>query len=142
MASVVAADQMGERVGVRGAYERYVRTFGTKRVDEIVKLHADDGIFWLHTGREAVRGRPAIEAAFQGFFDAWPEFGFEIYRTMFTESAWILDWAVTAVLKGADGAPRKIKFHALDIVDVDDDGQVARKETFIDLAQVKAALEG
>lgn len=127
--------------GIEALYERYVGTFGTKDVARIVELHAEDGVFQLHTGREPVRGRAAIAATFQGFFDQWPQFGFELHRTLFTPDAWILDWSVTAVLPGATG-PRPISFHALDVVNVDDHGLVSRKETFIDLAQVKAALEG
>ena len=131
-----------EALPITHLYERYLRTFETKCPDDIVRLHAPDGVFWLHTGREKVRGREAIASTFQSFFDQWPEFGFKIFRTKFTEDGWILDWAVTAVLQAKDGSPRPIWFHALDVVDVDEDGLVSRKDTFIDLAQVKAALEG
>lgn len=141
MATAPDLKEIDGRLDVRELYERYVSTFATKDVERIVDLHAEDGSFWLHTGREPVVGRAAIAATFQGFFDQWPEFGFELHRTMFTESAWILDWSVTSVLPGASG-PRPISFHALDVVDVNLRGLVSRKDTFIDLAQVKAALEG
>lgn len=140
--ATASVQQQGQRPDLGALYDRYVSTFGTKKVQDIVKLHAADGTFWLHSGRQPVQGREAIAAMFQGFFDQWPEFGFKVYRTLFTDSAWVLDWAVTAVLKNADGSARPVSFHALDVVDIDEEGLVSRKETFIDLAEVKAALEG
>ena len=142
MATAARVDGDGQGVDIRALHDRYVGTFATKRREDIVRLHAEDGTFWLHSGRQPVRGREAIGATFQGFFDQWPEFGFEVHRTFFTEATWILDWSVTAVLRNDDGSPRPIRFHALDVVDVDDEGLVSRKDTFIDLAEVKAALEG
>lgn len=130
------------RPDIRAACDRYAATFGSRDTARIKELHAENGTFWLHTGREQVRGRDAIAATFDGFFTAWPEFGFEVHRTLFTATGWILDWSVTAVLPGNNGAPRPVRFDALDVVDIDDSGLVVRKDTYIDMVQVQAALSG
>lgn len=127
---------------IREIYDRYVAAFASKDTDRIQLLHAEDGTFWLHTGRDPVQGRAAIAAMFDGFFAQWPQFGFEVHRVLFTETNWILDWSVTAVLPANEGGQRPIKFHALDIIDVNEAGLVARKDTFIDMAEVQAALAG
>lgn len=127
--------------GIEVLYDHYVETFATKDPQRIVQNHAEDGTFWLHTGGAPVQGRDAIAKAFAGFFANWPEFGFTVKRTIFAENHWILDWAITAVLTGKDGTRHPVSIDALDIIDVDADGLVSRKDTWIDGGQLKNALE-
>ncbi len=125
---------------IQEVYQQYVETFSNKQPEQIVNLHAEQGTFWLRAGREPVRGREAISAAFAEFFRTWPQLGFKIHRTLFTPSGWVLDWSVTASLPGKQGGKHPIQFDALDVVDVDERGLVIRKDTFIDSIQLKAAL--
>ena len=65
-----------------------------------------------------------------------PEFGFETYRVIYGPAHWVLDWALTSVLAG--GEP--IRFDCLDIVTLTRAGLVDRKDTFVDMVQLNAAL--
>ena len=53
------------------------------------------------------------------------------------EGFWVLDWALIFKPDGANGTRR---FDCVDVVNVSPDGLVARKDTFIDMVQLQAAL--
>ena len=108
--------------------------------DAIVALHAPDTQFWLHLGTEPAKGRDAVRRAFADIFVQFPQFGFETYRTFFGADHWVLDWALTAVLPGDGGPGRPVRFDCVDVVTVDSDGLVQRKDTFVDMVQLNAAL--
>lgn len=134
---------MGTRIvadRTRGLFDRYAETYATRDVEAIVSLHASDSQFWLHLDHEPVTGRAAIAEAFTGFFEQWPNFGFVAYRVFTGEDHWVLDWALTAELTGSDGATVPIRFDCVDIVTVDADGLVARKDTFVDYVQAQEAV--
>lgn len=114
-------------------FTRYAGAFATRRVADIVALHAADGRFWVHTGRAPAHGRPAIAAAFTELFGQWPELGFVTKRVILGPTHWVLDWDLTAVVGG-----RRVRFSCLDVVDVDADGLVTNKETFVDLVEARA----
>jgi hypothetical protein len=125
---------------VRLLFDRYAATFATRDVDAIVALHAPDSQFWLHLDREPARGRAAIAATFAGFFAEWPELGFVVHRVLTGPDHWVLDWALTAELARPDGRAVPVRFDCLDIVTVDPDGLVARKDTFVDHVQATEAV--
>ena len=127
------------RSRIERIYDTYVATFATKDPAAIVQNHAPDGVFWLRNGGDPVTGRDAIAHTFGGFFANWPEFGFEVERVILTESNWILDWAITAVLTDRQGAKHPVRIAALDVLDIDEAGLVARKDTWLDGAQLRAA---
>lgn len=125
---------------VRSLVDRYAKTYATQDVDAIVALHAPDTQFWLHLDREPVRGRAEVAETFAGFFEQWPKFDFEVYRVLTGSDHWVLDWVLTAELEGPDGTPVPVRFDCIDLVTVNTDGLVVRKDTFIDYAQVQLAL--
>lgn len=125
---------------VRPLFERYAATYATRDVDAIVALHSPDSRFWLHLDREPARGRAEIAATFAGFFAEWPEFGFVVHRVLTGPDHWVLDWALTAQLARPDGRAVPVRFDCLDIVTLDADGLVARKDTFVDYVQATTAL--
>ena len=61
----------------------------------------------------------------------FPEFSFETYRVLYGEDHWVLDWALIS---------GDIRFDCLDVVVVSPDGLVARKDTFVDMVQLQAAM--
>lgn len=124
----------------RQLFDRYAETYSTYDVDAIVALHAPDSQFWLHLDNEPVFGREAIAETFAGFFAQWPQFGFEVYRVFTGADHWVLDWALTAELTRLDGTAKAVRFDCIDIVTINADGLVARKDTFVDYAQVQQAL--
>lgn len=134
MSSSTSADE------IRLLFDRYAATYATRDVDAIVALHAANSQFWLHLDSEPARGREAIAAAFAGFFAQWPNFGFQVYRVFTGPDHWVLDWALTAELARPDGSAVPVRFDCLDIVTLDADGLVARKDTFVDYVQAQQAL--
>jgi ketosteroid isomerase-like protein len=111
--------------------ERYFAAWAARDPDAIVALHTPDTRFWTHMGAEAVVGRDAVRAAFAGIFEQFPEFSFETYRVLYGQDHWVLDWALIS---------GDIRFDCLDVVNVSPEGLVSRKDTFIDPAQLQAAL--
>jgi len=78
-----------------------------------------------------VHGRQAVRAAFAALIEQFPDLTWETYRVLYGENHWVLDWALIS---------GDIRFDCLDVVDVSPDGLVARKDTFIDAAQLQAAM--
>ncbi|HMC69321.1 MAG TPA: nuclear transport factor 2 family protein, partial [Mycobacteriales bacterium] len=93
-----------------------------------------------HLGEQPVRGRQAIRDRFAELFEQWPSFGFDTYRVRVGDRHWVLDWALTAELTGPDRTRRPVRFDCIDLVEIDDNGLVTRKDTFVDLVQAQQAL--
>ncbi len=111
--------------------ERYFAAWAAHDPDAIVALHTADTSFWMHMGGGRVVGRDAVRATFFDIFEQFPDLTWETYRVLYGEDYWILDWAL---ISGG------IRFDCLDVVNVSPDGLVARKDTFVDAAQLQAAL--
>jgi ketosteroid isomerase-like protein len=116
--------------------ERYFAAWEARDPDAIAALHTEDTQFWAHLGGEPVHGRAAARDAFAELFERFPGFGFETYRVLLGDEHWVLDWKLT--FEGPDGETRG--FDCLDAVVVSADGLVARKDTFVDMVQLQAAL--
>ena len=127
-------------LNIQAIAEEYSAAWAARDPERIALLHAEDTEFWLHLGTEPVRGREAVRAEFANIFEQFPNYGFETYRMFFGADHWVLDWVLTADLPEADGGVRPIRFDCVDIVTVTPDGLVQRKDTFIDAAQMNAAL--
>jgi len=117
--------------------ERYFAEWEARDPDAIVALHSEDTVFQTHLGTESVTGREAVRETFAGFFEQFPQFGFDTHRVLYGDGFWVLDWKLTFV---PEGETERRGFDCLDVVNVDTDGLVARKETFIDMVQLQAAL--
>lgn len=116
--------------------ERYFSAWEARDADAIAALHTEDTRFWAHLGGDAVDGRDGVRAAFAELFERFPEFGFETYRVLLGENHWVLDWKLT--FEGPDGERRG--FDCIDAVVVSPEGLIARKDTFVDMIQLQAAL--
>jgi len=117
--------------------ERYFAAWEVSDPDAIVALNTDDTEFWSHAGQEPARGRDEVRAAFAEVFERFPAFSFEVHRLLHGPDFWVLDWALTFL---PDGARDRARFDCLDVVEVAPDGLVARKDTFVDMVQLQAAL--
>jgi ketosteroid isomerase-like protein len=118
-------------VDLKAVSERYFAAWAQRDPDAILALHTDDTRFWTHVGSDPVVGRDAVHATFSQLFETFPDFSFETYRVLYGEDHWVLDWALIS---------GDIRFDCLDVVVVSPDGLVARKDTFVDSAQLQAAL--
>jgi uncharacterized protein (TIGR02246 family) len=119
--------------------ERYFAAWSARDPDAIADLHTEDTRFWSHLGTEPVTGRDAVRATFAELFELFPEFSFETYRVLYGPGFWILDWALIFKPEGSEETAR---FDCLDVLNVSPEGLVARKDTFIDMVQLQAALPG
>lgn len=124
-------------VDVKALSERYFAGWEARDPDAIVALHTEDTRFWTHLGAGAVEGRDAVRRAFAEIFERFPEFGVETHRVLYGESFWVLDWALTFK---PEGAGERASFDCLDVVNVSEQGLVERKDTFVDMVQLQAAL--
>jgi len=122
-------------IDVRALCDRYAAAFATHDAEAVSSLHSADSTFWQRTGGDAVHGRDAVRDAFAALFAQWPDLGFDVRRVLTGERYWILDWDLTATVNG-----HQVRFACLDVVDVDDEGLVTRKETFVDQSQAQASL--
>ncbi len=117
--------------------ERYAAAWKSRDVDAILALHAEDSTFQAHGRSGEVRGHDALRAEFSQVFERYPEFGVEEHRLLLGNCHWTLDWTLTFQPAGKD----RRGFRALDVVEIDAEGKVTRKDTFFNFAEVKAALE-
>jgi uncharacterized protein (TIGR02246 family) len=137
--------------GLKDVSERYFAAWEANDPDAIVALHTADTQFWSHLGTQPVKGREAVRATFAELFERFPEFGFETYRVLYGPDFWVLDWALTFRPEGSEDGSRerssersseRRRFDCVDVVNVSPDGLVARKDTFVDMVQLQAALPG
>jgi uncharacterized protein (TIGR02246 family) len=117
--------------------ERYFAAWEARDPDAIVSLHTEDTRFWTHLGTQPVEGREAVRANFAELFERFPEFGFETNRVLYGPDFWILDWALTFQPEGTE---ERARFDCLDVVNVSPEGLVVRKDTFVDMVQLQAAM--
>jgi hypothetical protein len=109
----------------------------------IIALHTHDTSFELHVGTPAAQGRQAVQATFARLFQQWPGFGFITHRVILGQRHWVLDWTMTATVpRQIDGRAidEEIRLHCVDVVELSAEGLVARKDTFVDAAQLRAVM--
>ena len=124
---------------VKEISERYFDAWEKRDPEAIVALHTDDTQFWSHLGTDPSKGREAVRETFADLFERFPEFGFETYRVLYGADYWVLDWALTFKPEGTE---ERRRFDCLDVVNLSPEGLVARKDTFVDMVQLQAALPG
>jgi uncharacterized protein (TIGR02246 family) len=117
--------------------ERYFAAWDARDPDAIIALHTDDTEFTTRLGTEPIRGREAVRDHFAELFERFPEFSSEIHRVLYGPDFWVLDWALGFRPEGAEETAR---FDCLDVVNVSPDGLVARKDTFVDMVELQAAM--
>lgn len=125
------------RLNVAEVAERYAAAWKSGDVDAILALHAEDSTFQAHGRIGQVRGHDALHAEFSQVFERYPDFGVEEHRLLLGDRHWTLDWTLTFQPSGKD----RRGFRALDVVEIDSEGKVTRKDTFFNFAEVRAALE-
>jgi len=128
---------------IRQISDDYFAAWRDRDPARIIALHTPDTSFELHAGTPIANGRQAVEATFARFFHQWPGFGFITHRVILGRRHWVLDWTMTAtVTRQVDGraVDKEIRVHCVDVVELSPEGLVARKDTFVDAAQLRAVM--
>jgi len=129
----VTADQ----ASIEQLSEEYFAAWAARDPKRIAELHTEDTRFQIHANSEPTVGREAVRAEFAKLFEQWPNFTFQTHRVLIADDHWVLDWS----LLSSGGPAGDVRFDCLDVVTVVD-GRVARKDTYIDSAQLQSALGG
>lgn len=120
---------------------RYGDAWNEHDLDAIMAMHAPDSIFQLNlAGAPEVVGVDAIREAFMAIFAVWPDIHFATDRLYINDSLFVHEYTITATLGQPlpvgelivepNGQP--ISFRGADVIPVRK-GQVARKDTYLDL---------
>lgn len=132
-------------------FEPYGDAWAIRDASAIAALHADDGIFHLHAGSEAVQGREAIEATFAAVFVQWPDLTFAEQASHLGDWGWVVRWRMSGTLATAGedadgtraGAGARFEVDAVDVIEVSG-GLLTAKHTYVDsqtlLQQLGAAV--
>jgi len=128
-------------VDIESIQAAYVVAWADRDVDRIVSMHATDTQFWMHINEQPITGLAAVHDAFTKIFDDYADFRFTTYRIIHGPQHWVLDWALETSARASDGSLRPLRWDCLDIVTVNDNGKVVRKDTFVDYPQAEAAMQ-
>lgn len=120
-------------------FARYHVGWTTRNPDLIASLHSDDTVFWVHDGSEPVNGREALRQHCIGLFAKY-QFGLEEGRKLFGADHWIFEWSMTMDLLDTNGKPFPAKVEMVDVVTVNESGEVTRKDVYLNGSQKDAAF--
>lgn len=121
-------------------FARYHVGWETRDAELIASLHSEDTTFWVHDGSKPVCGREALRQHCIGLFATY-KFAFDAGRALYGDDHWIFEYAMVLDLKDRAGNPFTAKVEMLDVVTVDKDGLVTRKDVYMNGAQAQAAFE-
>ena len=132
-----------ETIDVQALREVYSAAWAARDPDSIARLHTEDTHFQTHIGTPPVIGRESLRAACAEIFHLYPNFLNEARRVLYGDRHWVLEWTMHATIKRElDGKPtdKDISVDCVDVVVLSEDGLVARKDAYMDAAQLQSAL--
>ncbi len=133
------AAQVAQASPLAAIFERYHVGWDTKNPDLIASLHSEDTMFWLHDGSEPVKGRDALRQHCAGLFAAF-NFSHEMGRKLYGEDHWVIEWTMVLSLAEPGGGAFTARVEMLDVVTVNPQGEVARKDVYMNGKQAQAAF--
>lgn len=108
--------------------------------DQIVALYSADASFWVQ-GSPRIEGRDALRQHFAKLAAQFGRFGWDVRRLMFGDRHWVFEYDMLITLKDRDGEAFTARVPMVDIVDVNDAGEVTRKDVFVDNEARQAAFQ-
>jgi len=133
------AAQFSQASPLAAIFARYHVGWETKNPDLIASLHSEDTIFWLHDGSDPVNGRDALRRHCAGLFAAY-NFSHATVRTLYSEDHWVYEWTMVLSLAEPGGSPFTARVEMLDVVTVNPQGEVTRKDVYMNGKQAEAAF--
>ncbi|MDZ3832726.1 MAG: nuclear transport factor 2 family protein [Sphingopyxis sp.] len=128
MASATAAL---EGITTENLFDRYHASWEAKDPDQIAALHSKDSVFCLHDGSPVVTGRDPLRDHCRQMFQTY-EFSMEMGRRLYADDHWVFEWMMILPLVEPDGTAFTARIKMLDVVTVDADGLVSRKDIYPD----------
>ena len=126
--------------GMEQLFADYGDAWASHDAGAIADLHAEDGIFHLHSGADEIRGRDAIRDTFAGFLAQFPDLHFAEQQRMVEDWGWVVRWRMSGTLAqpfdtgSAVAQPGgRMDVDALDLITVED-GLLTAKHTYMDWA--------
>ena len=108
--------------------------------DQIVALYSADASFWVQ-GSPRIEGRDALRQHFAKLAAQFGRFGWDVRRLMFGDRHWVFEYDMLITLKDRDGEAFTARVPMVDIVDVNDAGEVTRKDVLVDNEARQAAFQ-
>jgi uncharacterized protein (TIGR02246 family) len=124
---------------LEAVFERYHASWMARDAERIASLHSQDTVFQMHDGSSPVVGRTQLKQHCETVFSRF-DFTLEPRQVLFGDSHWVLEWSMEVALRDTAGQPFNAKVDMLDVVTVDSDGQVRRKDVYVNGAQFQAAF--
>lgn len=141
MTAAATAKQAKKQQDIRALFDRYHHAWESADADAIAALHSLDSTFWLQDGSPRIQGRETLRKHYTGLFAQYGKFGWDIQRVMFGDRHWVFEYNMLIEMKDCNQQPFTASVPMLDIVDVNEAGEVTRKDVYVDGAARRAALE-
>ena len=119
--------------------DRYHVGWETKDSDLIASLHSEDSVFALRDGTEPVIGRERLREHCRQLFATF-DFSMEMGRRLFGADHWVFEWTMLLSLREPGGAPFVARVGMLDVVTVNEAGEVTRKDVHPNGREMHAAF--
>lgn len=134
-----ATTQVAQASPLAAIFERYHVGWETRNPDMIASLHSEQTVFWVHDGSDPVEGREALRQHCAQLFAQF-DFSFELGRRLYGEGHWVFEWTMILSLAEPDGRPFTARVEMLDVVTVNPQGEVVRKDVYMNNKQAQAAF--
>jgi ketosteroid isomerase-like protein len=113
---------------------RYGAAWAERDLDAIMALHTEDTVFHLHGAAEPAVGWAATREAFAAGMAQWLNIRFDRKRVHIGDAHFVTEYELTATQEG-----HEIVCDGVDVFTVEG-GQVARKDSYLDLAAIQRQL--
>lgn len=130
-------------VDILAVMDAYSRAWADHDPARIASLHTEDTTFHMHIGTPPVSGRLAMQDACTDIFAMYKNFTVIVRRVISGDSHWLLEWTMSAavsVQRGGQDVEVPVVVDCVDVVVLSDEGLVASKDTYMDVAQVNAVM--
>ena len=130
-------------VNILAVKDAYSRAWADRDPVRIASLHTQDTIFHMHMGTPPVTGRVAMQDACAEIFGTYKNFTVVVRRVICGDSHWLLEWTMSAtvsVQRDGEEVDIPVAVDCVDVVVLSDEGLVASKDTYMDVAHVNAVM--
>lgn len=133
------ATAQAKKLDTKTLFERYHVGWETKNPGLIASLHSVDTVFQIHDGSDAVEGRDILRSHCAALFEQY-DFSLEMGRLLCGDHFWAFEWQMVMDLIDTEGAPFTARIEMLDLVTVNEAGEVLRKDVYMNGAQRQTAF--